>query len=64
MDYFDKSQHRFMSAVTDTLIDCKWDENNARLIECEVLEIWEYSHAVSVKANLSYLTSLLTDIPN
>ena len=60
-DYFDESQHRFMNAFVDTLAACGWDENDARLIESECLDIWEYSTAKTPNLNLQDLQSLLQE---
>ena len=40
--YFTDSQHRFMSAVSDTLIACGWDDQEAFDIGSEVLDDWEH----------------------
>ena len=41
--YFDDSQHRFMSAVTETLILCGWEDDEAYFDSKETLDDWEYS---------------------
>ena len=41
--YFDDSQHRFMSAVTETLILCGWEDDEAHQVAPDVLTDWEYA---------------------
>ena len=48
-DYFTASQHRFMTAVTETLIECGWEDDEARDVAPDVLTDWEYAE-VSDKA--------------
>ena len=61
-DYFDESEHRFMNAFIDTLVLSGWDINDARLIQSECLDLWEYSTARTPKFNLLDLQSLLLDV--
>ena len=41
--YFTDSQHRFMAAVTETLIACRWEDDEAFQIASDVLTDWEYT---------------------
>ena len=41
--YFDDNQHRFMSAVSETLIACGWEDDEAYFDSKEALDNWEYS---------------------
>ena len=41
--YFDDSQHSFMTGVTETLIACGWEDDEAHQIAPDVLTDWEYA---------------------
>ena len=50
--YFDDSQHRFMTGVTETLIACRWEDDEAHQIAPDVLTDWEYAEDTIGSADL------------
>ena len=47
--YFSDSQHRFMTAVAETLIACRWEDDEAYSDSKEALDDWEYAFDLDEK---------------
>ena len=47
--YFDNSQHRFMTGCHDALVACGWDEDEAYFESKEALDEWELSFNLDEK---------------
>ena len=52
--YFDDNQHRFMSAVSETLIACRWEDDEAFAVSPDVLTDWECADE-DIEARLTVL---------
>ena len=65
--YFDDSQHRFMTAVTETLIACRWEDDEAYAVAPDVLTDWEYADYEVVKEfkhDAKAISKSMSDVEN
>ena len=50
--YFSDSQHSFMAGVTETLIACSWEDDEAYAVAPDVLTDWEYADIAEKDLNV------------